>query len=116
MIEVVINAFFGVLALVILILIVVGNYYYQRKARLYVDESLRDNPEEWNKRMKTNAWRNLISRGIWRLLLASFIYNIWNVSQRIIIFKLIMFFAGVLFIVWGIVGFRSEMKRLQDLK
>src|SRR5687768_5989902 len=99
MIEIVINAFFGILALVILILTGVGNYYYQRKARFYADQSLKDKPEEWNKRIKANAWRYLISRGIWGLLLTSFIYNIRDVSQGIIIFKLILFFAGVLFIV-----------------
>ena len=116
MCEMVIKIIFGILALVIWILVVVGNYHYQRKARLYADELLKDNPEEWIKRIKANAWRCLISRGIWGLLFASFIYNIWNVSQEIIIFKLIMFFGGVLFIVWGIAGFRGEMKRLQDLK
>lgn len=114
--EIVIKTFFGILALVILVLIGVGNNYYQRKARRYADEMLKDNPEEWNKRIKANAWRYLISRGIWGLLFTSFIYNIWNVSQEIIIFKLVMFFGGVLFIVWGIAGFWGEMKRLQDLK
>jgi hypothetical protein len=110
------SPFWGILALLIFGSTFIVGYYYQRKARLYLDETLKNDSVEWNKRIKANAWRHLISRGIWGLFFVSFTYNIWNVSGQVVIFKLILFIVGILSIVWGIFGFRGEMKKLQDVK
>lgn len=107
--------FFGILAVAILIFSIVGNYYYQRKAKLYADEILRQNPAEWNKRIRANAWRHLISREIWGLVFSSFIFGIWNAPKTVLFSKLFLLVIGIFFIVWGITGFRGEMKKLQNL-
>src|SRR4051812_24105555 len=103
-------AFFG--------LLFAGNYYYQRKSRRYADELLKDIPEEYNKQIKSNAYRILISRIIWGILFLSGI--IWN-FQKVLDhgFSWLTVLAvtfGVVFIIWGILGFRWEMKRVKTLK
>ncbi len=114
--ETVLYIFFGILAIVIVLSSIIANYYYQRKAKLYADEMLKQNPEEWNKRVKANSWRHLISRGIWGLFFSSFIYGVWSSAKPVIFSKLFLLAVGIFFIVWGITGFRAEMKKLQDFE
>jgi hypothetical protein len=116
----VLNMFFtspiwGIIGVLIFVATFAVDYYYQRKAGLYADEMVKDIPEEWNKRIKANAWRNLISRGIWGLLFLSFIYIIWNVPDSVV-WKIFLFLLGIILIIWGVTGFRGEMKKLKDLR
>ena len=105
----------GLTGIIFLALFVV-NYYYQRKWQNSVDEMLADIPEEYNKQIKANAFRYLISRNLWGLLFVSNIYNIWKVESKIVYFKLILVLIGLALIVWGIYGFKSEMKKIKDLR
>lgn len=94
----------------------VVNYYYQRKSQNSVDEMLAAIPEEYNKQIKANAFKCLISRILWGLVLVSNIYNIWKVESTIVFFKLILALIGLGLVVWGTYGFKSEMRKIKDLR
>lgn len=99
------------------VLLFAGNYYYQRKSRRYADEMLKSIPDEYNRQIKANAYRILVSRLIWGLIFLSGI--VWN-FQKIIAYgfswlTVLSIAFGVFFIAWGILGFRWELKRLQVL-
>ena len=99
------------------VLLFAGNYYYQRKGRRYADEMLKNIPEEYNKQIKANAYRILISRIIWGLIFLSGV--IWNFKQTVAYgfsrLTALVIVLGLFFIVWGIFGFRREMKRVKIL-
>lgn len=97
------------------------NYFYQRKARFYADEILKDNPKEFNKQIKANAYRNLFSSLLWAFLV--FLVFVWNYDWIIsteynlgtVLFFAIDLLFSIFLIFWGIRGYRSQMKRIVEL-
>lgn len=107
--------FYAYIVVAFFLLIFWAQYYYQKKSARYADELLRDFPKEYNKQIKANAYRYLISRIIWGgLFLSRAAYDYrqiladgfnWLTGTVTVL--------GIAFILWGISGFRSEMKRLK---
>ena len=74
--------------------------------------------EEWKKQIKSNVYIKMFSRIIWGLfILSGFIFNFQKVVALgfnwLSVFVLVL---GTSFIVWGILGFRREMKQAEALK
>jgi hypothetical protein len=80
----------------------------------YAENLLKDNPAEYNKQIKVNAYRYLIGRSLWGLLFAASLYDIWAVEGKWVYFKLLFFVIGLALIVWGVWGFKSEIKKLKN--
>lgn len=83
------------------------------------DEDLkRIDYDEWKKQMRSNAHIKLGSRVIWGLfILSGFIFNFREIIAQGFIWATTFVFAlGILFIVWGILGFRREIKRVRAIK
>lgn len=91
------------------------NHFYQKRANDYVDNLLKDNPVEYNKQIRGNAYRYLISRGLFGLFFLSGIYNIWSVELRIVYYKIAFFLIGIGLIVWGIWSYKRELKKIKEL-
>ena len=107
--------FYGYIVVAFFLLIFLAQYYYQKKSSCYADELLRDFPKEYNKQIKANAYRYLISRIIWGVLFlsrAAFDYRQILVDGFNWINGTAIVF-GIAFILWGISGFRAELKRLK---
>lgn len=95
------------------LLLYVVNYYYQQKAEKNVDEILRSQPKEFNKQIKSKAFGYLIGKILWSLLfLGSGIYTVFVNFQKLNPLMLINFMIAAFFIIWGVRGFRKELKRL----
>jgi len=83
------------------------------------DEDLkRIDYDEWKTQMKSNAYIKLVSRLLWGLfLLSGYIINFRKVFEpginRVTVFVL---FLGLAFIVWGIFGFRLEIKKVSEMQ
>ena len=107
--------FYEYIAVVFFLLVFLAQYYYQRKALRYADELLEKYPTEYSKQIKANAYRYLISRIIWGVLFLSRV--VLNYQQILVDgFNWITGTAavfGIVFIIWGILGFRSEMKYIK---
>jgi len=94
-------------------------YLLRRKMWGMVDDDLKQiDCDEWKKQIKSNAFIKLGSRVIWGLfLLSGFIINF----QKIIalgfnLLTVFVFVLGISFIVWGILGFRWELKKFSAIK
>ena len=91
------------------------NIITKEKHLRYADELLEKYPKEYNKQIKANAYRYLISRIIWGILFLSRV--VLNYQQILVDgFNWITGTAavlGIVFIIWGILGFRSEMKHIK---
>jgi hypothetical protein len=94
-------------------------YFQRRKLWRMADEDLKQiDSDEWKKQLKSNAYGKLISRIIWGLfLLSGFVFNFQKVVAAGFnlpaVFVLVL---GVSFIIWGILGFRSEIRKLSEIK
>ena len=83
------------------------------------DEDLKKlNYEEWKRQATSNVYIKMFSRIIWGLvILSGFIFNFQKVAALgfnwLSVFVLVL---GLSFIVWGILGFRRELKQVQNLK
>ena len=94
-------------------------YLQRRKLWRMADEDLkRIDYDEWKKQMRSNAYIKLGSRLIWGLfLLSGFIINFQKVvALGFNWLTIFVFILGVSFIVWGILGFRHETKKLSGIK
>lgn len=94
-------------------------FFQNRRISRMVEEDLKKlNYDEWKKQTKRNIYIKLFSRIIWGLfILSGFIFNfseIYALGFRWI--SLIILALGLAFIVWGILGFRREIKQVQNLK
>ncbi len=74
--------------------------------------------EEWKRQAKSNVFIKMFSRIIWGLvILSSFIFNFQKIVALgfnwLSVFVLVL---GISFIVWGILGFRREIKQAETLK
>lgn len=110
---------FGIGLVVLTILVLVSlpfvNHFYQKRANDYADNLLKDNPIEYNKQIRGNAYRYLISRSLFGLLFASSIYNIWNVELKTVYYKITFFLIGVGLIAWGLWSYKRELKKIKEL-
>lgn len=106
--------------LIVSILIIASPIYFQnRKISKMVEEDLKKlNYEEWKKHIRTNVYVKMFSRIIWGLIILSgFIFNFSKIyAQGFRWINLIVLLMGLAFIVWGILGFRREIKQIQNLK
>ena len=94
-------------------------YFQNRKISRMVEEDLKQlNYEEWKKHIRTNVYIKLFSRIIWGLVIVSgFIFNFSKIyAQGFRWINLIVLLIGLAFIVWGVFGFRREIKQVQNLK
>ncbi len=94
------------------------NYFYRKKSDRFVENLLADNPVEYNKQIKGNAFGYLISRSILGLFIVSSL--IWNFPKVIAAgFRwdtLIFIISGILSILWGIRSYKTELKKLKTLE
>lgn len=114
------NILLAIFVFVGILLLFVGNFYYQRKARFYADEILKENSKEFNKQITANAYICLVSRIFWGTV--ALVFTIWNIRKIetielswwffLIVFELVF---ALFFIVWGFLGYKREMKRKIDL-
>lgn len=94
-------------------------YWQRQRISRMADEDLKKlNNEEWKKQAKSNVYIKMFSRIIWGLfILSGFIFNFQKVAafefNWLSVFVLVL---GLSFIVWGILGFRREIKQVQNLK
>ncbi len=74
--------------------------------------------EEWKKQAKSNVYIKMFSRIIWGLvILSGFIFNFQkNIAVGFNWVSVFVFVLGSSFIIWGIFGFRREIKKIQNLK
>jgi hypothetical protein len=94
-------------------------YLIRRKTWQMADEDLKKiDYEEWKKQIKSNAYIKLASREIWGLvLLSGYVINFQKaVAIGYGLLAIFVVILGVSFIVWGILGFRSEMKKFSEIK
>ena len=94
-------------------------YFQNRRISRMADEDLKKlDYEEWKKQAKSNVYIKMFSRIIWGLvILSGFIFNF----QKVIALgfnwlSVFVFVVGLSFIIWGILGFRREIKEVQNLK
>jgi hypothetical protein len=93
-------------------------YWQRRRISRMADEDLKKlDYEEWKKQKKSNVYIKMASRIIWGLvILSGFIFNFQEVIALgfnwLSVFVLVL---GVSFIVWGILGFRREIKQVKNL-
>ncbi len=109
-----------VIFIFIISFIVMGSplFHQQRRISRMADEDLKKwNYEEWNKQIRRNVYIRMFSRIIWGLfILSGFIFNfskIYALGFRWI--NLFVAVLGISFIVWGILGFCREIKRVENL-
>jgi hypothetical protein len=93
------------------------NYFYQKRADDFADNLLADNPIEYNKQIKGNAFRYLAKSIIWSfftiLLFVLYLHQSGNIFSPQAAFSL---FSGCGFVVWGILSCKKELKKLKSLK
>src|SRR5215213_5863818 len=108
----------AVFGLALLVSPFIVNAYFQRKASRFSDEILEYNVEEFNKRVKAKAVAVLVRRSIWGLLFISgIILNFRAISERGFNWLTLVFpLLGIACFVFGILGYRDELKRLKPLK
>ena len=90
-------------------------YLMRRKMRKMTDDDLKKiDLEDWKKQIKSNAYIKLISRNLWGLfLVGAVIYNGWKVGAGgINLVTVLTFVIGIIFIIWGFLGYQNEMKKL----
>lgn len=102
----------SVLAIVSIVFLPI--YLMRRKMRKMTDDDLKKiDLEDWKKQIKSNAYVKLISRNLWGLFLTgAVIYNCWKVGGGINLVTVLTFVIGIIFIIWGFLGYRNEMKKL----
>lgn len=94
-------------------------YWQSRRISRMADEDLKKlNYEEWKRQAIANVYIKMFSRIIWGLvILAGFIFNFQKVVALgfdwLSAFVLVL---GIAFNVWGIFGFRREIKQVENLK
>ena len=76
------------------------------------------NVEEWKKQVRAETVAKMFSRVIWGIFLL--FAAVFNFLQRftggIDAHAYFVFLLGVLFIAWGVFGFRREMKSFKSLE
>jgi len=113
------NILISIFLIVSLVIIFSPIYLQRRKLWRMADEDLRRiDYDEWKKQMRSNAYIKLGSRVMWGLfILSGFIFNFQEVIALgfdwTTIFVSVL---GVSFVVWGILGFRREIKKVSEIK
>ncbi len=93
-------------------------FWQKRRIARMADEDLKKlDYEEWKKQAKSNVYIKMFSRIIWGLvILSGFIFNFQKVVELgfnwLSAFVLVL---GISFNVWGIFGFRREIKQMENL-
>lgn len=109
----------GIVFIVTIFVIYSPIFWQTRRIARMADEDLKYlDHEEWKRHAKSNVYIKMFSRIIWGLMILSgVIFNFQKVVDRgfdwLSAFVLVL---GIAFIVWGIYGFRREMKQLAGLK
>ena len=83
------------------------------------DEDLkRIDYEEWKKQMWSNSYIKLGSRVIWGLFILSGFFLRFNeiVAQDFNWLAVFVFVFGLSFIVWGILSFRQEIRKVSEIE
>ena len=113
------QALIAILFVVSFFVIYAPIYWQTRRISRMADEDLKKlDYDEWKKQAKSNVYIKMFSQIIWGLvILSGFIFNFQKVVELgfnwLSAFVLIL---GIAFIVWGIFGFRREIKQVESLK
>ena len=94
-------------------------YLQRRKLWRMADEDLkRIDYEDWKKQMRSNAYIKFGSRVIWGLFILSGFFLRFKevVAQGFNWLTISVLVLGISFIVWGILGFRLEMKKASGIE
>lgn len=95
-------------------------YFQRRRISRMADEDLKKlNYEAWKRQAKSNVYIKMFSRIIWGVLivLSGFIFNFQTVASfGFSWWSFVVLVLGISFIVWGILGFRREIKQVEALK
>ncbi len=112
-----INIILVILTVIILVALPLVNHFYKKRADEFADNLLLEIPEEYNKQIKGNAYRYLIGRNIIGLfILSSFVWNFKAIFALGFSWQVfVALFLGITSIVWGIYGYKSEMKKIKEL-
>ncbi len=98
---------------IILVALPFINRFYQKRADEFADNLLKDNPPEYNKQVKGNAYRYLIGYWIWAILSGFLgLYNIWNQSGTVLIYKIIYLMISLSLFTFGVWSYKKELKKL----
>jgi hypothetical protein len=103
--------------LIVSIVLVFSPIFRRKLWRMADDDLKRIDYDEWKKQMRSNAYIKLVSRIIWGLfILSGFILNFQEVVALgfdwMTVFVLVL---GISFIVWGILGFRREIRKVNEI-
>lgn len=102
------------------LVIVFSPIYLQRqKLWLMADEDLKKiDYEDWKTQQKSNAYIKLGSRIIWGLvILSGFFLNFRKIiEQGFNWLTIFVAFLGISFIIWGILSFRREIKKVNEIE
>ena len=113
------NELITILFLVSFFVICSPIYWQRRRISRMADEDLKKlDYAEWKRQAKSNVYIKMFSRIIWGLfILSSLFFNFQKIAALgfnwVSVFVLVL---GISFIVWGILGFRREMKQVEALK
>ncbi len=113
------NPFIAVVFVISFFVIYSPIYWQSRRISRMADEDLKKlNYEEWKKQAIANVYIKMFSRIIWGLfILAGFIFNFQKVVALglnwLSVFVLVL---GLSFIIWGILSFCREIKKVEGLK
>lgn len=113
------NQIIAILVFISFIVVFSPIYLLPRKMWQMADDDLKKiDYQDWRKQTKFNAYHKLISRLIWGLfLLSGFIINFQKVvAVGFNWFSVFVLVLGFSFIVWGILGFRIEMKNANKIR
>jgi steroid 5-alpha reductase family enzyme len=103
-----------VAALAIVSIVFLPIYLMRRKMRKMTDDDLKKiDLEDWKKQIKSNAYIKLISRNLWGLfLIVAAIYDCWKAAAGLNLLPVLTFVIGIIFMIWGFLGYQNEMKKL----
>src|SRR5215204_3464128 len=113
------DTFIAIFVIISIFVIFSPIYLQRRKLWRMADEDLkRIDYDEWKRQIKSNVYIKLFSRLIWGLfLLSGFIINFRKLVELglnwVTVFVLVL---GLAFIVWGIFGFRFEIKKVREIQ
>lgn len=93
------------------------SYMRQRMKRMSEADLLKNNPEEWIKQVKSNAYTQLVCRGLLGLFFIGFIFfNYKLIAENGIDYSVVLFFVtGLAFIFFAVSGYKAELKRLGSI-
>jgi hypothetical protein len=103
----------AVLTGIALISLPLVNRFYQKRADDFADNLLKDIPKEYNRQIKSNAYRHLINYWILAILSGWLgLYDIQNQSGTVFIYKIVYLLISLSLFTFGFWSYKKELKKL----